>query len=171
MKNAGPRLRKSQILPAPKRVGAAGVEKSAATLVLFGHYVSEGCGGFLRRGEVPDVDAVPSAILQDALTQGITANQASPKQRERSPGLGQGNQDIIGRSAGALGLAANVGQLLRFWIDVDQLYQIDDPIAAGQQASGRGRIFVFHGRWGARGMERINQRNYKASKQKHLCKA
>ena len=76
--------------------------------------------------------------------QGVLADEAGGEEREGGAGPGEVNQNIVGRAAGALGLAANVGELLRLRIDINHLDLVDDPVAAGEQAGAGGCAFLFH---------------------------
>ena len=78
----------------------------------------------------------PRAVLPD---------EAGGEEGETAPALGQIDEHIVRRTAGALGLAANIGELFGLGIDVDQLDLVDNPIAAGQQASMALYAFGFHG--------------------------
>ena len=94
--------------------------------------------------EVLDVDLVLAAGGEDVLAEGILADEAGREERERSARPGEVNQDVVGRAAGALGLAANVGELLRLRIDVDHLDLVDDPIAAGEQTAAAVCTLILH---------------------------
>ena len=71
-------------------------------------------------------------------------DQPSAEQRERRAAFGQVNENVIGRSAGSLRLAADVPKLFGLRININQLDLVDYPIATGKKAApGRGGI-VFH---------------------------
>ena len=74
------------------------------------------------------------AIPQDSFAQRIFADQARPKKREGRPESGEVNDHIVGCAARSLSLAADIGQLFRLRIHIDELDLVDDPVAARQQA-------------------------------------
>jgi hypothetical protein len=69
------------------------------------------------------------------LPQGILADQTGADQRESRAEFGQIDEDIIGRAASALVLAADIGELLALGIHVDQFDLVDDPVAARDNAA------------------------------------
>ena len=87
---------------------------------------------------MPGVDAMTAAILQNGPAQIILADQTGGGEREGGLQARQIDGHIVGRTAGALGLAANIGQLTALRIDINPLHLINDPIARGQQ-TGTGR--------------------------------
>ncbi len=91
-----------------------------------------------------DVNLVLAAGGEDALTEGVLADQARREERERSAGPGEINQNVIGRAAGAFRLAANIRELLRLRINVNHLDLVNDPIAAGQQSTAVVCKLILH---------------------------
>ena len=89
-----------------------------------------------------DVDVMAAAILQNDAAQVVIAHQAGGAEREGSLQAGQIDGDIVRRTARALGLAANIGQLVALRIDINDLDLINDPIARGQQAGARRTLFL-----------------------------
>ena len=81
------------------------------------------------------VNVVRSAGFENLFAERIFADKASAEKRERRPGIGEIDQDVVGRSAGALRLAADIAELLGLGIDIDQFDLVDDPIAARKQAT------------------------------------
>jgi len=145
VKNAGACPGEIEIGPAPMGVGAASMEEGPAAMTLFGHDIGVGGRRLGSGGKVPDVDPMAAAIVEYLSSQGILTNQAGAKEREGSAGLGKIVQNIVGCAAGALGLAADVAQLLGLRVNIDDLDLIDDPVATGQEAVTRVLGFVFHG--------------------------
>ena len=68
----------------------------------------------------------------------ILADQAGGQEGKGSLQAGQVDEEVVGRSAGALGLGANVGQLLPLRIDIDHFDLVNDPVARRQQPATRG---------------------------------
>lgn len=133
MKNARFYFGKIEIFTVPKRVRAAGVEESAAAMALFGHDIGVGGGCFGSGAEMPHVNLVLAAIIEDLVAKGVLADEARAEERERDAGFGEVNQDIVRSAAGSLGLAANVSELFGLRIDVDQFDLVDDPIPASEE--------------------------------------
>ena len=92
-----------------------------------------------------NVNLVLAAIVEDVLAQRVLADQARAEEREGGAGSGEVNQDVVRGAAGALGLAANVAQLLRLRVNVNEFDLVNDPVAAGQEAGVAVCGFVFHG--------------------------
>ena len=82
---------------------------------------------------------MPPAIFQDNPAQVVLPHHARRHQRKRRLEPRQINQDIIRRAAGALGLGADIGQLIALGIDINHFDLVNDPIARGQQAATRRR--------------------------------
>src|SRR6266853_3080896 len=120
-----------QIVPAPVRISTAGMEESAPSVRLLGHDIGIRGGGLWGHAQVASIYFVLAAIVEDLLAERVTANQPCPIKREGSAGLGKIHQDIVRRAAGSLRLGADVAQLLRLRIDVDEFHLIDYPVAAG----------------------------------------
>src|ERR1041385_2430741 len=93
---------KIQIVTAPERICAAGVEESAAAMALLGHDIGIGCRGFGGSAQVTNVNIVVPAILQDLLSQGVFADEAGAIEREGSAGFSEVYQHIVRSPAGAL---------------------------------------------------------------------
>ena len=92
----------------------------------------------------PRVDFVLPTVLQDALPQRVPTNQAGGEKRKRHTQPGQVHQDVVRSPARALRLAANVGELFRLRININQLHLVDDPVAARKYAASGRDGFVFH---------------------------
>ena len=90
------------------------------------------------------VDVMAAAVLQNNTAQIIIAHQAGRAEGEGSLQAGQINGHIVRRTAGPLGLTANVRQLIALRINVNDLDLIDDPIASGQQPGTSCRSAFFH---------------------------
>ncbi len=90
------------------------------------------------------VNLVLAAGGEDVLAQGILADEAGREQREGRAGPSEINQNVVGRAARALGLAPNVGELLRLRIDINHLDQVNDPVASGEQAAAVFRTLILH---------------------------
>ena len=80
----------------------------------------------------------------EGVAQGVLADQTRAEQGEWRPGLGQRDQNIVRRPAGPLGLAANVAQLFRLGININDFDLIDDPVSAGEQTAAGVCAFSFH---------------------------
>ena len=120
------------------------VEKGPPPAIYLGHDI--GVGGWRKAGgaQEPRVDFVLPAFLQDALPQRVPANQAGAEQRKSHTQPGQVHQDVVRRASRALRLAANVGELFRLRININQLDLVDDPVAARENAASARDGFVFH---------------------------
>src|SRR5690349_17933887 len=129
MEYARTRSGEIQIIPAPECVGATGVEESAPSVRLLGHDISVRGGRLWGHAQVANVYLVLSAIFENLLAQRVSAHQTSAKKREGRAGFGKIHQHIVRRAAGPLRLGANVAQLFRLGIDVDEFYLIDNPVA------------------------------------------
>jgi hypothetical protein len=81
-----------------------------------------------------DINLVLAAGSEDVFAEGVLADQTGGEEREWGAGPREVRQDVVGRAPGALGLAANVGELFRLRIHIDHLDLVDDPVAAGEQA-------------------------------------
>ena len=79
------------------------------------------------------VDFSFRAIGQDFFAPQVFADKSSRVMRKRGAEFGEIDEDIIRSAAGALGLAADIGQLLALWIHIDHFDLVDDPISACQQ--------------------------------------
>src|SRR5215831_7354425 len=113
-------------------------------MTLLGHDVSVRGWRFRSCGDVSGVDIVRSAGFENLFAERVFADKASAKKRERCPGIGEINQDVVGRSAGTLRLAADVSKLLGLGIDIDQFDLVDDPIAARKEATTAVYADFFH---------------------------
>ena len=113
------------------------MEKGAVPVAGLRHDVGVGSGGERRRAQTAGVDMMASAIRQDEASLLILAHQTGGLKREGGREVGQINENVVRRSSGALGLGANVGQLLALWIDINHLHLVDDPIARRQEAAAR----------------------------------
>ena len=129
----------------PEGVGTAGMKESAPTVPGLGHNIGERGGCLWGGAQVSGIDFVLAAIIEDLFPEGVFADKARRQERERSAGLREINQYIIRRSSGALGLTADIAQLFRLRININQLHLIDDPVASGQQATAVIRALDFHG--------------------------
>ena len=134
-----------QIVTAPEGVGAAGMEERAPPVSLLGHDVGVGGGRLGGGAEVADVNLVLAAGVADVFAEGVLADQAGGEEREGRAGLGEINQDVVRRAAGALGLAANVGELFGLRIDINHLDLVNDPVAPGEEAAAVICASILHG--------------------------
>src|SRR5437660_1640223 len=82
VKQARADLREIQILPAPEGIGAARVKKSAAAMALLGHDIGVGSRGLGRHPQMPGIDLVPLAVVEDLLAQRVAADQTRAGERE-----------------------------------------------------------------------------------------
>ena len=87
---------------------------------------------------------MPLAIVENKLAEGVLAHQTRGEKGKRHTEFGEVNQNVVRRAAGALRLAANVGELLQLRIDINHFDLVNNPVAAGKKAAtGRGRS-AFH---------------------------
>src|SRR3954470_1802065 len=133
------------VIAFPKCIGSAVVKESPATVALLSHDIGVGSIGVRALGEKASVDLMLAAIVEDEIAQSVFADQPRAREREIGPQFGEVEQDIVGSAAGALGLAANVGELLALREDIDELDLIDDPVAARKNTAPSRRMFRFHG--------------------------
>ena len=144
MKNSSVDFVEIQILPGPQGIRSPVVEKSAAPPAGLGHDVGVGGGRFSRGAQKSRVDFEFPAIPEDALTEGVFAHQTGGEKGKSNAQFGQVDQDVVGGPSSPLRLAANVGQLFRPGIHINQLHLVNNPVAAGKETvAGRGR-FAFH---------------------------
>ena len=83
MKNPGSDPREIQVGSTPKGVGAASMKKGTPTMALFGHDIGIRSRGLGSGREVPDVDTMASAILENLLAKVVLANHAGGQQWKR----------------------------------------------------------------------------------------
>jgi hypothetical protein len=91
-----------------------------------------------------DIDLVAATGIQNLFAQGVLTDEAGGEKRKGSARPGEVDQNVIGRAAGALGLATNVRELFWLRVDINHLDQVDDPVAAGEQAGAGGCAFLLH---------------------------
>lgn len=85
------------------------------------------------------------AVGQNGFAEHVLAHETSAGERQTDVQLGEVEQHIVGRAAGALMLAANVGQRFTGGKGVNDLDLVNDPVAAGEDASaGRFAGLGFH---------------------------
>ena len=77
-------------------------------------------------------------------THRVLAHHAGAQEGKRRSGAGEVDQDVIGRPAGASGLAADVGQLLWLRVNINQFYLVNDPVASSQETTMTLYVFGFH---------------------------
>ena len=92
-----------------------------------------------------DVNFVPAAGLANMFAQGVLSNKAGSKQWERGAGFGKVNGNVVRCPAGPLGLAADVGKLVRLRVNINHLHQVNDPIAPGKEAAAVVGASIIHG--------------------------
>ncbi len=144
MKNAGAGFLEIEAGAVPKGIRAAGVKKSAVAAVDFRHDIGVGSGGARSDVELARVNLMALAIGQDFAAQRVVADQPGGGERKRGAEPGEIAEHIVGSAAGALGLAANIGQLLALGKDINELDLVNDPIATGEKTRAGGRRFKFH---------------------------
>jgi hypothetical protein len=91
------------------------------------------------------VNLVLVTVGEYPLSQRILADESGAAQRERRAGFGEIHQHIVGPAAGTLKLAANVAELFRLRVNVNDFDLINDPVPPGQQAPAHVGSFGFHG--------------------------
>lgn len=128
MENAGFNFGEIEIIAVPKGICAASVKKCSPAVALLGHDVGVGGGSFGGGAEVADVDFVVAAIVEDLFAEGIFADEARAKEWKWRAGFGEVDQNVVRSAAGALGLAADIAELLWLRIDIDQFDLVDDPV-------------------------------------------
>ena len=89
MKNTGFVFFEIQVRAVPQGIGAAMMKKSAMAAGLFRHDIGVGSGGQRGGAQMPGVDAMTAAILQNGPAQIIIADQTGAAERERGAASGQ----------------------------------------------------------------------------------
>src|SRR6267142_2372120 len=102
MENARPGFFEVKILPFPKRIRAARMEKCPVVMILFSHDVGVRSRRLGSRGDLVGVDIVRTAGLENLLSEGILADKVRAKKRKRRARLGQINQNVVRSAAGTL---------------------------------------------------------------------
>ncbi len=122
----------------PEGVGAAVMEERASSAALLGHDIGVGGVGFRGGGEVFGIDVVGAAVLDDVFAEGVLSDEAGGEEGERGADLGEVEEDVVGGTACAGLLSADVGELFRGGVDVDEFDLVDDPVAAAEDAGAGG---------------------------------
>src|SRR5438477_6423346 len=143
MKEGSFNLGEVEIVSLPKSIRAAIMKKRPPAISLFGHHIGVRSVGFGSFSEQTSVNLVLTAIVENEFAQGILADQPGPQEWEIGAQLREVQENIVWGSAGALGLAADIGKLLPLRKDIDQLDLIDDPITA-RQNTAPARMLSFH---------------------------
>jgi hypothetical protein len=91
------------------------------------------------------IDAVTAAIFQDYAAQIVVTDHSGAHQREGDLQAGQTDEDVIGSPAGALGLGANIGQLIALGVNINDFNLVNDPVSCRQQAGTRRGKGLFFG--------------------------
>src|ERR1043166_570407 len=145
MENARSRFTKVQIVTTPMSIRAASVKERAPTVSLFRHHIGVRRWGLARRTEMFGINVVLAAVAENLLAKRIFSDEAGSHQRERCAGIGEIYQNVVRRTAGALGLATDISELLRLRIDVNNFYLVNDPVPTGEQTAAAVSIRAFHG--------------------------
>ncbi len=145
VEDAGLVLGEVDVFTVPQGVCAPVVEERAAAPLGFRHDIGVGGIGGGGRFQVPGIDFVLFAVLEDFLAEWVFADESGAGEGEGGAEFGEVDEDVIGASSGALFLGEDISE--GFWagIDVDLFDLVDDPVSSGEEPFAGDRRGFLHG--------------------------
>ena len=135
VKNLCLRFLEIQPLAFPERIRAATMEKGAAASVNLGHHIGVRGGRLGGHLDIPRVNLVPLEVSKNVFAQRVLAHEADGGKWKFRSQLGKVHHQIIGRAAGALTLAENVGQRFPLRKNIHHLHLVNNPVASGEDST------------------------------------
>src|SRR5690606_11320851 len=115
-------------------VRTAVMEKRAAPGRSHRHYIGVTCGSLVRGSQLPCINAVLAAVIQNPLAGLILADESNGRKRKAGAEAREIFQDIVGRAAVGARLLYYIRQRVLRGPGIDDLRIVDDPIAGGENA-------------------------------------
>src|SRR2546429_9491896 len=105
------------------------MKERAPAVTLLSHDIGVGGRSLLRSSNKSGIDLMPPAVRQNLASQIIITDQTGSDQRKRRGAFGEIDQHVVRRAPGSLRLAADIAQLFRLGINVDDFDLINDPVS------------------------------------------